>query len=61
MRKLRDFMCERGHRFEALVNDNIFDQMCRECELVARRQLSAPAGSGNAAHGFMSRPRGEKR
>lgn len=58
MRKLRDFLCESGHKFEALVNDDVHEMLCRSCASLAKRQLSAPAGSGNAAHGFMGKKKG---
>lgn len=56
MRKLRDFKCEDcGMVKERLVKDDIDKVNCPWCGGVdsAKRQLSAPAGSGNAAHGFM--------
>lgn len=57
MRKLRDFKCPQGHEFEALVNDDVLTMLCRQCSDMAHRQVSAPAGSGNAAHGFMAKAR----
>lgn len=57
MRKLRDFKCVHDHEFEALVNDDVMSMLCRQCSELAHRQVSAPAGSGNAAHGFMAKAR----
>ena len=56
MRKLRDFKCKDCEIMtERLVNDDVEVVMCPECCGNAYRQLSAPAGSGNAAHGFMGK------
>lgn len=55
MRKLRDFKCEAGHMQERLVNDDVMVVLCKECPCYAHRQLSAPAGTGNHAHGMMRR------
>lgn len=56
MRKLRDFKCKDCETItEKLVNDDVEVVMCPECCGNAEKQLSAPAGSGNAAHGFMGK------
>lgn len=40
---------------ERLVNDDVMVVLCKECPCYAHRQLSAPAGTGNHAHGMMRR------
>lgn len=56
MRKLRDFKCKDCLSVtEKLVNDDVEVVMCSGCCGNAEKQLSAPAGSGNAAHGFMAK------
>lgn len=55
MRKLRDFKCENGHQQERLVNDDVHQVMCNQCTSFAKRQLGAPMGKGNFAHGILKK------
>lgn len=55
MRKLRDFVCESGHKFEAFVHDDVHVMQCKECTGLAKRQLAAPMGRGNFAHGILKK------
>lgn len=55
MRKLRDFKCENGHLQERLVNDDVQTVFCTECTMLAQKQLGAPMGKGNFAHGILKK------
>ncbi|UYL84819.1 hypothetical protein pEaSNUABM56_00089 [Erwinia phage pEa_SNUABM_56] len=64
MRKMRDFKCEVcGLIHESLVYDEVKELDCPECGIkdASKRQLSAPSGSGNAAHGYMHKQTGVKK
>lgn len=51
--KLRDFKCTScGASKEALVKDDKLELKC-DCGGVMVRQLSAPMGRGNFAHGYL--------
>lgn len=55
MRKLRDFKCEAGHVQERLVNDDVMVILCDKCACLSKRQLAAPMGKGNFAHGILKK------
>lgn len=59
MRKTRDFKCsECEHKEIRLVYDDVYTLECSGCKGESKRQLSAPVGSGNSAHGFLKRTGG---
>lgn len=59
MKKSRDFKCQEcGHESIRLVEDDVYNIPCTECSSHMQRQLSAPVGSGNSAHGFLKSTRG---
>lgn len=54
MRKIREHKCEAcGEITARLIEDEILETECKHCGGVAVRIISAVAGKGNAAHGFL--------
>jgi predicted nucleic acid-binding Zn ribbon protein len=61
MRKIREFLCGECCEISALlVEDEITETNCKHCKGLAKRIISAVAGRGNAAHGFLKRSPGFK-
>lgn len=42
MRLMFDFKCKEGHKFEKLVEPEVFIKECPDCGDLARRQFAAP-------------------
>ncbi|QEG09216.1 hypothetical protein CPT_Phriendly_064 [Vibrio phage Phriendly] len=59
MRKFREFKCDNcGFKTDKLVEDDVKTRPCDECAFPMTRMISAVAGSGNSAHGFLKSGRG---
>lgn len=59
MRKFREFKCSNcGFKTEKLVEDEVITRPCDECTFPMDRKVSAVAGSGNSAHGFLKKSAG---
>ena len=67
MKRMFEFVCENGHSFEKLVNDNIRSMKCPYCDAEATRVVSAPrvnlegiTGAFPGAYSRWERVRAEK-
>ena len=54
MRKIREHKCEAcGEITARLIEDEVLETECKHCGGVVVRIISAVAGKGNSAHGFL--------
>lgn len=67
MKRMFEFMCEDGHTFEKLIDDNIRSVKCIYCDTHATRVVSAPrvnlegiTGAFPGAYSRWERVRAEK-
>lgn len=67
MKRMFEFVCENGHSFEKLVDDNIRSMKCPYCDTTSTRVVSAPrvnlegiTGAFPGAYSRWERVRAEK-
>lgn len=66
-RRMFEFLCENGHRTEALIDTECYATLCKECGAESKRVVSAPTmklegwtGSFPTAYDAWERKRAEK-